>query len=148
MITIMTPTYNRAYTLPQLYDSLCKQTSYDFEWVVIDDGSYVQIISAYDGMRLNVDGGLDRNEAAITQYFENGTNAQKFTLDICQYAVTIDFNGGEYLGAYKTFYSETNWDSFFKFPSADRVKRDKHELLGYNKDIFLALTLFSKWSII
>ena len=39
MITIMTPTYNRAYILPNLYDSLCNQTVHDFEWVVIDDGS-------------------------------------------------------------------------------------------------------------
>ncbi|MDO4870858.1 MAG: glycosyltransferase family 2 protein [Candidatus Saccharibacteria bacterium] len=38
-ITIMTPTYNRANLLPRLYESLKNQTSYDFEWVVIDDGS-------------------------------------------------------------------------------------------------------------
>lgn len=39
MITIMTPTYNRAYVLPRLHDSLCQQTRRDFEWLVIDDGS-------------------------------------------------------------------------------------------------------------
>lgn len=39
MITIMTTTYNRAYVLPRLYDSLCQQTRRDFEWLVIDDGS-------------------------------------------------------------------------------------------------------------
>ncbi len=39
MITIMTPTYNRAYVLTRLYDSLCQQTRQDFEWLVIDDGS-------------------------------------------------------------------------------------------------------------
>ncbi len=38
-ITIFTPTYNRAYTLPQLYKSLLKQTNRDFIWLVIDDGS-------------------------------------------------------------------------------------------------------------
>ncbi|MBR5521034.1 MAG: glycosyltransferase family 2 protein [Oscillospiraceae bacterium] len=38
-ITIFTPTYNRAYTLPALYDSLRKQTDMDFEWLVVDDGS-------------------------------------------------------------------------------------------------------------
>ncbi len=38
-ITVFTPTYNRAYTLPKLYDSLKKQTFHDFEWIVIDDGS-------------------------------------------------------------------------------------------------------------
>lgn len=38
-LTIFTPTYNRAYTLPKLYDSLCEQTCQDFEWLVVDDGS-------------------------------------------------------------------------------------------------------------
>ena len=39
MITILTPTYNRAHTLPRLYQSLVEQTKYSFEWLVIDDGS-------------------------------------------------------------------------------------------------------------
>lgn len=39
MITVFTPTYNRAYILPKLYESLCAQTDKDFEWLVVDDGS-------------------------------------------------------------------------------------------------------------
>lgn len=39
IITIFTPTYNRAYKLPDLYVSLCKQTSQQFEWLIVDDGS-------------------------------------------------------------------------------------------------------------
>ena len=39
MITILTPTYNRAYTLKKAYNSLVKQTNNKFEWLVIDDGS-------------------------------------------------------------------------------------------------------------
>lgn len=39
MITIFTPTYNRAYTLPKLYHSLQEQTCKDFEWLIVDDGS-------------------------------------------------------------------------------------------------------------
>lgn len=38
-ITVFTPTYNRAYCLHQLYDSLVRQTSNDFLWLIIDDGS-------------------------------------------------------------------------------------------------------------
>ena len=38
-ITVFTPTYNRAYCLHVLYESLCRQTSNDFEWLIIDDGS-------------------------------------------------------------------------------------------------------------
>lgn len=39
MITVFTPAYNRAYTLPALYASLKRQTVTDFEWLVVDDGS-------------------------------------------------------------------------------------------------------------
>ena len=39
MITIFTPTYTRAYNLPALYNSLLQQTDYNFEWIVVDDGS-------------------------------------------------------------------------------------------------------------
>lgn len=39
MITIFTPVYNRAYIINQLYQSLLSQTNYDFEWLIIDDGS-------------------------------------------------------------------------------------------------------------
>ena len=39
LITVFTPAYNRAHLLPRLYESLCKQTFYDFEWVIVDDGS-------------------------------------------------------------------------------------------------------------
>lgn len=39
LVTVATPTYNRATLLPRLYQSLCKQTCTDFEWLVVDDGS-------------------------------------------------------------------------------------------------------------
>lgn len=39
ILTVFTPTYNRAHTLTRLYESLCRQSSGDFEWLVVDDGS-------------------------------------------------------------------------------------------------------------
>lgn len=38
-ITVFTPAYNRADLLPNLYESLLRQNSRDFNWLVIDDGS-------------------------------------------------------------------------------------------------------------
>lgn len=39
MLTVFTPTYNRAHTIERTYESLCRQTCKDFEWLIIDDGS-------------------------------------------------------------------------------------------------------------
>lgn len=38
-ITVFTPTFNRAYCLHQVYESLIRQTNQDFCWLVVDDGS-------------------------------------------------------------------------------------------------------------
>ena len=39
ILTVFTPTYNRAHTLPRVFERLRAQTSPDFVWLVIDDGS-------------------------------------------------------------------------------------------------------------
>ena len=38
-VTVFTPTYNREDSLPRLYESLQRQTCFDFEWLIVDDGS-------------------------------------------------------------------------------------------------------------
>lgn len=38
-ITVFTPTYNRAFCIGQVYESLVAQTNPDFVWLIIDDGS-------------------------------------------------------------------------------------------------------------
>ena len=53
-LTIFTPTYNRAHTLPRVYKSLCEQKLQNFEWLVIDDGS------------------SDRTESLIKTYLAEG----------------------------------------------------------------------------
>ena len=50
MITIFTPTYNRAQLLPRLYESLCRQTYRNFEWIVVDDGSTDQTAELFGAM--------------------------------------------------------------------------------------------------
>lgn len=39
MISVLTPTYNRAYHIRNAYQSLVNQSCKDFEWIIIDDGS-------------------------------------------------------------------------------------------------------------
>lgn len=38
-VSVFTPIYNRSKYLRTLYNCLCAQTSKDFEWIVVDDGS-------------------------------------------------------------------------------------------------------------
>jgi len=38
-LTVLTDTYNRAYCLSRCYESLKRQTSKDFVWLIVDDGS-------------------------------------------------------------------------------------------------------------
>lgn len=38
-ITVITPSYNRAHTLPRAFESLQKQTYKGFKWIIMDDGS-------------------------------------------------------------------------------------------------------------
>lgn len=52
MLTIFTPAYNRGATLPRLYESLLEQTSLDFEWLIVDDGSTDdtgEVVKAFTG---------------------------------------------------------------------------------------------------
>ena len=39
LLSIITPTYNREDYIDRLYSSLKKQICFDFEWIVVDDGS-------------------------------------------------------------------------------------------------------------
>ena len=39
LITVFTPLYNRINTLKRTYESMCRQTSKNFVWMIIDDGS-------------------------------------------------------------------------------------------------------------
>jgi len=66
-ITVFTPTFNRAYTLDNLYQSLKRQTCMNFEWLVIDDGST-------DNTKLLFDEWLKINNSFPIRYIkvENG----------------------------------------------------------------------------
>ena len=62
-LTVFSPTYNRADTLHLCYESLCRQTCRDFEWLVIDDGST-------DGTRELVEGWQHEKKIPITYFYQ------------------------------------------------------------------------------
>lgn len=67
MITVFTPLYNRANLIVNLYESLCRQTDKNFEWIVIDDGSKDNAKEKFD-VWINNDNGFDIQY----HYVENG----------------------------------------------------------------------------
>lgn len=70
-ITVFTPTYNRAYILGQLYQSLRDQSFDDFEWLVIDDGSTDNTKSLFENWK------LDDNNFEIRYYRFDNVGKQK-----------------------------------------------------------------------
>lgn len=64
IITVFTPSYNRAYTLPKLYESLLNQTSKDFEWLIIDDGST-------DNTKMIVEYWIEQKRIPIRYIYQN-----------------------------------------------------------------------------
>lgn len=62
-LTVFTPTYNRAHTLPRLYASLCSQSCKDFVWLVVDDGST-------DGTRQLIAQYIAEKKISIQYYFQ------------------------------------------------------------------------------
>ena len=69
-VAVFTPTYNRAYVLPRLYQSLLQQTSKDFTWVIVDDGST-------DGTRELVRGYIDEGLVDIKYQFQSNGGKQR-----------------------------------------------------------------------
>ncbi|PLR68740.1 glycosyltransferase family 2 protein [Bacillus sp. UMB0893] len=63
-LTIFTPTYNRSYTLYKCYESLLRQSSHDFVWLIIDDGST-------DDTGKLVDGWINENKIKITYFYQD-----------------------------------------------------------------------------
>lgn len=67
--TVFTPTYNRAYILKEVYDSLINQSFQSFKWVIIDDGST-------DGTDSFVSGWIEEKKLNII--YENQENQGRF----------------------------------------------------------------------
>lgn len=64
LLTIFTPTYNRAYTLHMCYESLLRQTVKEFTWLIIDDGSS-------DNSRELVNSWIEENKINIKYYYQD-----------------------------------------------------------------------------
>lgn len=74
-ISVLTPTYNRAHTLPNLYESLLENAKWfrDFEWLIMDDGST-------DNTEELVNGWIGANKISI-KYFKQENQGKMVALN-------------------------------------------------------------------
>ncbi|MDR6403234.1 MULTISPECIES: glycosyltransferase family 2 protein [Chryseobacterium] len=92
-ITVFTPTFNREKTLVRLYNSLCSQTSPDFKWIIIDDGST-------DNTSAQVEKWIEENKIEIQYYYQKNKGklaAQILALDYIDTELFTCIDSDDYL---------------------------------------------------
>lgn len=93
-ITVFTPTYNRAYIITKLYNSLKRQSFTDFEWLVVDDGSTDNTAFLF------ADWSMEETKFPIRYYKkENGgkCRAINYALDLAQGELFFTVDSDDYL---------------------------------------------------
>lgn len=108
LITVFTPTYNRASLLSRLYESLKRQTNKNFEWLVIDDGSS-------DNTKELIHKWLEVSEISICYiYKDNGGKMRAHNLGVkeCKTELFMCLDSDDYLtdGCIDSIYA--NWPKF------------------------------------
>ena len=99
-ISVITPTYNRADLLVNLYNSLLKNTKYaDCEWIIVDDGSEddtEDVVKKWkEDNKINIVFYKQENQgkmAAINNYINNATGELIIECDSDDYLTDNAFN--------------------------------------------------------
>lgn len=84
MITIYTPTYNRAYKLSNLYQSLLRQTNQNYVWLVMDDGST-------DNTKELIQNWINEKKIDIYYHYHENKGKQE-TVNIAHQRITTKLN--------------------------------------------------------
>lgn len=111
MISIITPTYNRAHLLPRMVDSVLNQTYKNWELIIMDDGSTDnsrEIIEGYDDSRIKYFSG--NNTGASTKRNEGVEKANG------SYIIFLDSDDEV----------KQDWLSYF----ADKISIDKAQIIS------------------
>ena len=121
MITVFTPAYNRAHLLPRLFESLCKQTYKDFEWVIVDDGSVDDTRSVVEQFSvLGFEFSGDKAQSLNTQHSTLNTNTIRYF---------YQENGGKHR-AINRGVKEARGELFFIADSDDMLPPDALEIVA------------------
>lgn len=119
-LTVFTPTYNRAHTLPRVYKSLLRQTCKDFEWLIIDDGSS-------DNTKALVDNWISEGSLTIRYVYQenqgmhgaHNTAYDNISTPLCVCIDSDDFMPDDAVEKIITFWKEKGSDKFAGFIGLD-----------------------------
>lgn len=155
-LTIFTPTYNRKHTLPRTYESLCRQTCKDFDWLVIDDGSsdgtreWIESLgpkTISSGQKFDWMGRKLREELEVRS--EELTSADHFVIQAPNVLIEYVYkpNGGLYTGynvAYQTIQTELcvciDSDDYMPDDAVEKIVEKWHELSEAEKIKYCGIT--------
>ena len=84
-LTVFTPAYNRAHTLPRTYESLCRQSCKDFVWLIVDDGSS-------DGTRGLVESWQARDNGFPIRYIYKENGGMHTAHNVAYDSITTELN--------------------------------------------------------
>lgn len=125
-LTVFTPTYNRKHTIIRTYESLCRQSNDDFEWLIIDDGST-------DGTKEWVESLGEKMVGEGTQFDWmgrelDGVDENHFVIQTHQFVIEYIYkpNGGLYTG-YNTAYATITTELCVCIDSDDYMPDDSVE---------------------
>lgn len=157
-ITVLTPSYNKGNTIRRTYESLLNQTCFDFEWLIINDGSTDQtdeIVRSFytDKFRIRY---ISRENKGLCRTYNEGVrmaegellyrldpddslspNAIELVLrykhllddkNICALVFLAQFDNGEVVGCHP--YKEKCYRSnFAKYRLEDKATGDRAEVV-------------------
>ncbi len=129
MITVFTPAYNRAHLLPRLFESLCRQTYKDFEWVVVDDGSVDDtrsVVEEFSVLGFEFSGNLTQPLKTQNSKLKTNLNIQHSTLNTNTIRYIFQENGGKHR-AINRGVKEARGELFFIADSDDTLPPDALE---------------------
>ena len=164
-LTVFTPTYNRAYIIQNVYESLLQQSYKNFEWLVIDDGSTdntEEIISGYKkeskikityikkengGQHTALNLAVEKANGRLLMIVDSDDYVTENALERVIYWESTIENKEEFAGVsgLKIFKSGKtvgdNWTLNSDYIDATNFERDKYHLMGDKAEAYYTDTL-------
>ena len=157
-ITVFTPSYNKANTIRRTFDSLLKQTCFDFEWLIINDGSTDQtdeIVKSFhadkfriryiskenEGLGRTYNQGVQMAEGELLYRLDPDDSLSQDAIeqvfkykhllddkDVCALVFLTKFDNDEVVG-YHPYQTECYRSNFAKYRLKDKATGDRAEVV-------------------